>query len=153
MTRKRMITLVTALALAASGLAACGGDDEAEEPAEPPAATQPAETEAPGAETEPAETQPAEEAVEVAAEPGGGLAYEQSSLSASAGSVSFEFTNESSVPHDFNIERDGERVAATEIITDSQETLTADLEPGSYIFYCSVAGHRQGGMEGPLTVE
>jgi uncharacterized cupredoxin-like copper-binding protein len=29
---------------------------------------------------------------------------------------------------------------------------SASVQPGKYIFYCQVPGHRQGGMFGPLTV-
>jgi uncharacterized cupredoxin-like copper-binding protein len=32
-------------------------------------------------------------------------------------------------------------------------SLTADVKAGEYTFFCSVPGHRQGGMEGKLTVK
>jgi uncharacterized cupredoxin-like copper-binding protein len=30
---------------------------------------------------------------------------------------------------------------------------TVTVKPGKYQFYCTVAGHREGGMEGTLTVK
>lgn len=148
MRRRGSSALVAVLALGAIGFAACGDDEEEDAAPPPPAATAPAQTETAGAE------QPAAgEGVEVAADPGGKLAYVQDSLSAPAGQVTFEFTNESSTPHDVNIEQDGKRIAGTEIIRQDEERLTVELEPGRYTYFCSVNGHREAGMEGPLTVE
>ena len=145
MRSRKAVSLVAAMALAAGGLAACGDDDEdtgASPP--PPAAVQTGTTGAAAGGGGP---------VAIAADPDGDLAYQQDSLTVPAGSVTFEFMNAASVPHDFNIEQDGEDVAGTEVITSDETELTADLEPGTYTFYCSVGNHREEGMEGELTVE
>lgn len=90
--------------------------------------------------------------VEIAADPTA-LAYDTTSLEAPAGETTFDFDNPSAIPHDFVIEKDGQKVAGTEVITEAEESITADLEPGEYTFLCTVPGHAQAGMEGTLTVK
>ena len=81
------------------------------------------------------------------------LAFEESSLETEAGEVEIDFDNPSAIGHDVKIEKDGEDLGGTEVITQSEESATVDLEPGDYVFFCSVPGHREAGMEGPLTVK
>jgi plastocyanin len=89
--------------------------------------------------------------VKISADPSGALKYEQTDVSASAGSITIDFTNMSSLPHDVTIEGNGAS-GATDQITNSTTSTTVDLEPGTYTFFCSVDGHRAAGMEGTLTV-
>ncbi len=144
MRSRRSTALVAAMALAATGLAACGDDDEDTASSPPP----------PAAQTDTgAEGTAAGNTVEVSTDPSGQLAFEQKSLTAPAGSVTFAFSNQADVPHDFQIEQDGAEVGGTEVITKSEEEVDVDLEPGTYTFFCSVGDHREDGMEGELTVE
>jgi plastocyanin len=81
------------------------------------------------------------------------LAFDKKDLSASAGKVTIDFDNPSAIPHNVVIEEDGKEFASFEPITESKKSETADLEAGTYTFYCSVPGHREAGMEGTLTVK
>ena len=90
--------------------------------------------------------------VKISADPSGALKFEQTDVSATAGSITIDFTNMSSVPHDVTIEGNGAS-GATDQITDSTTSTTVDLDPGTYTFFCSVDGHRAAGMEGTLTVK
>jgi len=81
------------------------------------------------------------------------LEYEEESLETEAGAVEIDFDNPSAIGHDVKIEKDGEDLGGTEVIIQSEESATVELEPGDYVFYCSVPGHREAGMEGPLTVK
>jgi plastocyanin len=142
---KKLALLFALLALAPFALAACGDDDEGGTTAEP---TTEETTEADsGGDTGGGET------VAVAAAADGSLAFDTDELTAAAGSATFEFDNPAGLGHDFCLEQDGSEVGCTEVITESSDTLEADLESGEYTFYCSVSGHREGGMEGTLTVE
>lgn len=81
------------------------------------------------------------------------LAFDETKLSAKPGEVTIDFDNPSATPHNVVIEEDGKELAGFEAISEAKETLSADLEPGTYTFYCSVPGHREAGMEGTLTVK
>jgi uncharacterized cupredoxin-like copper-binding protein len=50
------------------------------------------------------------------------------------------------------LEFEGKEIGKSQIVTNSESTLKLDLDPGQYVFYCTVPGHRQGGMEGDLLV-
>jgi plastocyanin len=89
--------------------------------------------------------------IKISADPSGALKFEQTEVSATAGSITIDFTNMSSISHDVMIEGNGAS-GGTDQITDSTTSTTVDLEPGTYTFFCSVDGHRAAGMEGTLTV-
>ena len=147
---KKLVPLF-ALLLAALALAACGGGDDTtgEETAAAPETTQESE---PEKEAEGGSAGSA--AVDFEADPSGALAFTSDEATAKAGKVTVDFTNSSPVPHDVAIEdSSGETIAETEVLAEGSDSTTAELEPGEYTFYCSVPGHRQGGMEGTLTVK
>jgi plastocyanin len=93
-------------------------------------------------------------AISEAANPSGQLKFTKDSLSAKAGKVTIHFANMSSVPHNMTIQQgtNGKQVGATPTFSGGTKTLTVNLKPGTYTFYCSVPGHRQAGMQGTLTV-
>ena len=47
----------------------------------------------------------------------------------------------------------GAVVGATPTFSGGTKTLSLNLKPGVYKFYCTVPGHRAAGMEGTLTVQ
>jgi plastocyanin len=87
------------------------------------------------------------------ADAGGKLAYDKQSLTAPAGPVAIAMSNPSSLSHDVSIEGPGTDEHGEVVARGGTSTVSADLAPGTYAFYCSVPGHRAGGMEGTLTVK
>ncbi len=149
--KKTAVALV--LVLAALGLAACGGDDDSSDTGTTTETT--AESGANGGGSE-AEGKSAGSAGAIAfeADPAGGLAYTSDKATAKAGKVTIDFTNPQPLQHDVAIEdKSGETIAKTDVIAEGSDSTTAELETGEYTFYCTVPGHREGGMEGTLTVK
>ena len=89
----------------------------------------------------------------LAADPSGALKYDKKALNAKAGKVTIAFTNASQIGHDVTIAKGPTKLAGTNVITNSKASVSVTLTPGAYVFYCSVPGHRQAGMQGTLTVK
>jgi plastocyanin len=84
-----------------------------------------------------------------------GAAYLTEHVTVEAGEALLHFENPQLEPHDTDLESvDGELIADMETIGGGYADVPIkDLEPGEYVFYCSVPGHREAGMEGTVTVE
>jgi plastocyanin len=81
------------------------------------------------------------------------LAFNTTELEAKAGKVTIDLDNPSSIPHNVSIEKDGEVIAESETLAEGETSASAELEPGTYTFLCTVPGHAEAGMEGTLTVK
>jgi plastocyanin len=156
-TRSRPVVSFMALAVGLLVLAGCGSSSSSSSsaasapatPATTATATSPSTSSTPA--TAPAG---ASSSLSLEANPEGALKYNTTSLSAKAGKVSIAFTN--MAPEDHNVtvaSSSGAVVGATPTFNGSSKTLSLNLKPGTYKFYCSVPGHRAGGMEGTLVVK
>jgi plastocyanin len=93
--------------------------------------------------------------VKLSADPSGALKFDTDSLSAKAGSVTIDFDNPAAISHDVAVEdSSGKELGTSDLISQSKTTLDlSNLKPGTYTYFCTVPGHREGGMEGTLTVK
>jgi plastocyanin len=91
--------------------------------------------------------------LKLAADPSGALKFDKTSLSAKAGEVTIDMDNPSDVPHAVEIEGNGVEEEGETVGKGGVSTVTADLEPGEYEFYCPVGNHEAAGMKGTLTVK
>lgn len=91
--------------------------------------------------------------LEIPADPDGSLAYVFADAIAPAGALQITSPNESSVPHNIAVEGNGVDEVGPVVQDGGVSEVAVDLEPGTYAFYCSVPGHREGGMEGELAVK
>lgn len=81
------------------------------------------------------------------------LAYVTSSATAKPGPVTIKSPNPSGTPHNIAVEGGGLNEIGEVVQDGGVSEVQAELKPGEYTFFCSVPGHREGGMEGKLTVK
>lgn len=94
--------------------------------------------------------------------PGGALAlaadpealqFDKAQLSSKPGEVTIEFTNPAQIEHDVAILRSDEELAKSDLISEGETSVSAELGPGEYTFICTVPGHAESGMQGTLAVK
>ena len=131
------IAVVAVLFVAMLGAVEVFAREEEEEPQEEAAA----ET------AEPRETAPTTTG---AATTGGGGG--ETTLEAPAGTVTLVMENPSALEHNIAVRGEGVDEQGEVVGQGDESSVTAELEPGEYEFYCSVPGHEAAGMKGTLTV-
>jgi plastocyanin len=133
-------------------LTACGGSDE-EGGTGAPSSSETSSSSAPSSSSGAPSSAPAETGTTAATASLVDFQIELSETEMAAGEYEMEVTNDGDASHDLVVERDGEDVAATEVLdSGASEILAVTLEPGEYVFYCSVGNHRGMGMEITVTV-
>jgi plastocyanin len=153
----KAIALLAVLAAAAVGLVACGSDSGTTTSSSP-AASAPSGgsgggggggagggggTSSGGGQSSP---------LTVTANPQGQLTWTPTTLNAKAGKVTITLQNSSPVSHDVSISGNG--VSETsDLVSGGSASVTANLKPGTYTYFCTVPGHEQAGMKGTLTVK
>lgn len=152
--RPRRVPIVAALAALCLGLVACGGDDTSDTPATPDPTTATTATATAGTTATTPGAPSAGGAVEVDADPGGTLAFIQTTLTTTAGPVTITLTNASPIPHNIAVRGGAVDSPPSDTIQGGDSAaLTVDLPAGRYEFYCEVPGHEAAGMKGTLIVE
>jgi plastocyanin len=91
--------------------------------------------------------------LDIPVDPSGALAYAFASATAPAGALTVDSKNPTGTPHDIAIEGNGVNEHGPVVQNGGTSTFKVTLKPGSYTFYCTVPGHREGGMVGKLTVK
>jgi len=133
----RRLTL-TAGALAALALAGCGGGGGSTSSTSPSGAS----SSAGGGQK-----------LSLRAGPGSKLSFDRKALRAKAGRVTIVMSNPSQLSHNVAIEGGGVNAAVEVVGPGGASTVSANLKPGTYTFFCTVPGHREAGMQGTLTLK
>ena len=135
----RSLLVLPALALVAATAASCGGGSTSTDSTTHP-------------QSSPTSPRPDGRQLVVDADPSGQLKFTKQQLTATAGAVTLVMHNPSPLGHNIAIEGGRVNVRGKVVDHGGTSTVEANLEPGTYTFYCSVPGHAAAGMTGTLRV-
>ena len=150
--RKHLMILAAILAGLTLVAAGCGGDDNNDSGSSGGGSSSTQDKSADTTESSSTGGGGAAQNLKLTADPTGALKFDKTTLAAKAGKVTITMDNPSPVPHAVEVEGNGVE-EETKTLTDGKASMTVDLKPGKYEFYCPVDGHRAAGMEGTLTVQ
>jgi plastocyanin len=96
----------------------------------------------------------AAEALDVSSPADGSLVFQPNGLTAKPGNATITYDNPSPVPHSIAVATsNGNVLGEVQPFSNGKQSVDlTNLAPGKYVFYCTVPGHREAGMEGNLTV-
>lgn len=80
------------------------------------------------------------------------ILYAEAPETVPTGDLTFVLENQGQIEHNIVMEDLGDELVV-EAAAGAVETGDITLEAGEYAYYCSIAGHREAGMEGTLTAE
>jgi len=141
-TLPRLARGVAVLTVGLGALAGCGGGDSGSSSA----ATATSDSSSSSAAASSSSGGSAEAEAITATEKDFSISLDEDTLK--AGSHAITVVNNGSATHDLAVEKDGTTMAKSDKIgPGGSTTLTVDLEPGKYVFYCSIGNHRAMGME------
>jgi iron uptake system component EfeO len=79
--------------------------------------------------------------------------FDPSTITVSAGKVTFHVKNAGAAEHEFEIFKDGQPLDEIEgLVPGVEKDLTVDLAAGNYSIECHIPGHFEQGMKAMLTV-
>jgi uncharacterized cupredoxin-like copper-binding protein len=82
---------------------------------------------------------------------GGDLFFKPKDITAKSGALTITLKNVGMIQHNLLVQEDPS-FNKLDVAPGQSATGTLQAKPGTYTFYCDVAGHRQAGMEAKLTV-
>jgi plastocyanin len=82
------------------------------------------------------------------------LLFDTNTLTAKAGKVTVDFTNDSAIAHNVTLINSANKtLGETPTFDGGTKSFNVTLKAGTYTYYCSVPGHRAAGMQGTLTAK
>jgi mono/diheme cytochrome c family protein len=82
-----------------------------------------------------------------------GLTYKFAAAEAPPGALEIDSLNDQTTDHNIAIDGGGVNEEGQVVSKGGVSKVSVNLKPGEYSFFCSVPGHREGGMEGKLTIK